>query len=92
LFWAELAGDLAELENAIARFDAPGARRWAHRIKGASLMFGQEALGEAAAALEERTNGVSWLDASHMAEAAKLVERLIVLFHEQRGAWASSHP
>lgn len=87
LFWTELDSDLGELEQSIARLDTSDARRWAHRIKGASLMFGQEALGEAAAALEAWLSNSSQHDVAALAEAAVQFERLVMLFHAQRSNW-----
>ena len=47
-------GDIAALEQALARRDRTSAAREAHRIKGAARLVGATALADQAAAIEAR--------------------------------------
>ncbi|CAD5198947.1 response regulator [Pseudomonas sp. FEN] len=53
LYREALEKDLAALQGAISRADFPEASHRAHRIKGAGLMMGAQAIAEAAKATEQ---------------------------------------
>jgi CheY-like chemotaxis protein len=87
LFWHGLAEDIEQLKSAARRESAADIVRWAHRIKGASLMFGQTGTGEVAALLEGDDTGQPPTDAARI---AYLVDRLETLFQEGLASLAAS--
>ncbi|CAN5572230.1 hypothetical protein BH09PSE5_BH09PSE5_16790 [soil metagenome] len=78
LFWIGLAEDIERLKAAAASGRTTDISRWAHRIKGASLMFGETELGASAAALDISDSGLDTLGRNAIAER---VRNLDELFH-----------